>query len=136
MKTTTKTHLYAIRVGDGGEYEAYSSLYEAGYYVGSLLYSLFSKEGLTNEEEVYETVIGGLYRTDFGLYIEPFFIGYNYISLYAYEPVELPPDDDDRLISPAELYRLTADGYEDPKDLTKDEWQEFLSGLKEGILFG
>ena len=133
-KTASKTKLYVIRVGDTSPYEAFTSPYEAGYLFGDLLYRLFSDHlKVSDEEEVLEIVLSNLDRTELGFHVEPFFTGYNYVSLFAYEPLT---DEEYEDVLPEELYRLTGDGYEEPEELTEGEWQEFLSGLKDGILLG
>lgn len=133
-KTATQTKLYAIHLGGISPYEAFTSPYEAGYLFGDLLYKLFSDHfKVKDEEEVLEIVLSNLERVELGLHVEPFFTGHNYVSLFAYEPLTNEECED---VLPEELYRLTGDGYEEPEELSDQEWQEFLSGLKDGILFG
>jgi hypothetical protein len=91
-----------IRMGDGAEYEAYSSPYEAGEYIGDLLACL---EG----ENTARHLISKPKFTALGVSFPSVFEGHNYISLYW----------GDRGAQPI-------------RALTEKEREEFKRGLRHG----
>lgn len=104
-----------MRVGHYGEYEYYNSVYEAGYDLGGLLAGMYVEDD-TDDEKVRRLLERLLkkfkYDFDVSLVIDGIFDGLNNIALYI-------GDEDDNIV----------------RGLNKNEYNEFLRGVREGFLW-